>query len=61
MHDYDTIDLNRFWLLIERDMPLLKAAWPGCAAGAVTGQTTRLNGSDHASTDDKASRPFQEV
>ena len=25
-HDYDTIDLSRIWLLIERDMPLLKAA-----------------------------------
>jgi len=25
-HDYDTIDLGRIWLLIERDMPLLKAA-----------------------------------
>jgi uncharacterized protein with HEPN domain len=25
-HDYDTIDLNRIWLLIERDMLLLKAA-----------------------------------
>jgi uncharacterized protein with HEPN domain len=25
-HDYDTIDLSCIWLLIERDMPLLKAA-----------------------------------
>lgn len=25
-HDYDTVDLARVWLLIERDLPLLKAA-----------------------------------
>ena len=25
-HQYDTIDLTRIWLLIERDLPLLKAA-----------------------------------
>lgn len=25
-HEYDTIDLTRIWLLIERDMPLLKGA-----------------------------------
>jgi uncharacterized protein with HEPN domain len=25
-HDYDAIDLNRLWLLIERDLPLLKSA-----------------------------------
>ena len=27
----------------------LEGGLPGCAAGAVTGQTTRLNGSDHTS------------
>lgn len=25
-HEYDTIDLSRIWLLIERDLPPLKAA-----------------------------------
>jgi uncharacterized protein with HEPN domain len=25
-HDYDTVDLARIWLLIERDLPPLKAA-----------------------------------
>ena len=28
-HDYDTVDLARVWLLIERDLPLLKAACQG--------------------------------
>ena len=25
-HDYDTIDITRLWLLLERDLPLLKTA-----------------------------------
>jgi uncharacterized protein with HEPN domain len=25
-HEYDTVDLTRIWLLIERDLPLLRAA-----------------------------------